>query len=123
MIPFLAVAMAAAPAPGGLLELAAGMALDAVRRDEVVIRRAEAAAAEADRAIARAVGILPNSSVTFVVGPSPEAHGTILQSRNTNRSLLGLAPFERIDITLVQPLWTWGQLSSAKQAGEAGVRA
>ncbi len=123
MIPLFAVAMAAAPAPCGPLDLPTAMALAAVRSDEVVIRRAEAAAAEADRAIARAVGILPNSSVTFVVGPSPEAHGTILQSRNTNRSLLGLAPFERIDITLVQPLWTWGQLSSAKQAGEAGVRA
>src|SRR5258707_1961727 len=123
MIPLFAVAMAAAPAPCGPLDLPTAMALAAVRSDEVVIRRAEAAAAEADRAIARAVGILPNSSVTFVVGPSPEAHGTILQSRNTNRSLLGLAPFERIDIPLVEPRWTWGQLSSAKQAGEAGVRA
>jgi outer membrane protein TolC len=122
MIPLFAVALAAAPAPCGPLDLPTAMALAAVRSDEVAIKRAEVAAAEADRAIARAVGILPNSSATFVVGPSPEAHGTILESRNTNRSLLGLAPFERIDITLVQPVWTWGQLSSAKKASEAGVR-
>src|SRR5262249_26644547 len=41
----------------------------------------------------------------------------------SNRRILGLAPFERIDITLVQPLWTWGQLSSTKKAAEAGIRA
>jgi outer membrane protein TolC len=123
MIPLLAVAMAAAPAPCGPLDLPTAMALAAVRSDEVAILRAEVAGAEADRAIARAVGILPNSSATFVVGPSPEAHGTILESRNTNRTLGGLAPFERVDITLVQPLWTWGQVGAAKKASEAGVRA
>jgi len=123
MIPLFAVAMAAAPAPCGPLDLPTAMALAATRSDEVAIRRAEVAAGEADLAIARAVGILPLSSATFVVGPAPEAHGTITKSTNTNRSLNGLAPFERIDITLVQPLWTWGQISSTKQAAAAGVRA
>jgi outer membrane protein TolC len=123
MIQLFAVAMAAAPAPCGPLDLPTAIALAAARSDEVAVRRAEVVAAEADRAIARAVGILPGSSATVVVGPSPEAHGNILVSDQSNRRIVGLAPFERIDINLVQPLWTWGQLSSTKQAGEAGVRA
>src|SRR5262249_42834224 len=123
MISFIAVAMAAAPAPCGPLDLPTAMALAAARSDEVALRRAEVATAEADLAIARAIEILPVATATFVVGPSPEAHGTILESRQTNRKLGGLGVFDRIDVTAAQPLWAWGQTGSAKRAAEAGYRA
>jgi len=123
MIPFIAVAMAAAPAPCGPLDLPTTMALAAARSDEVALSRAEVATAEAVLAIARAIGILPMSTATLLVGPSPEAHGTVVESDNSNRHIAGLGIFSRVDVTLVQPLYTWGQISSGKRAAEAGVRA
>ena len=122
MIPFIAVAMAAAPAPCGPLDLPTTMALAAARSDEVALSRAEVATAEAVRAIARAIGILPMSTATLLVGPSPEAHGTVVESENSNRKIAGLGVFTRVDVTLVQPLY-WGQISSGKRAAEAGVQA
>ncbi len=115
------VVLAAAPSCGPL-DLPTSMALAAVRSDEVAIRHAELVGAQADQAIAKAAGILPLSNATFITGPSPEAHGTILQSDNTNRGLQGLGPFIRAEVNLVQPLWTWGQLSAAKEAAQAGVQ-
>ncbi|MCK6546905.1 TolC family protein [Myxococcota bacterium] len=107
----------------GPLDLEATRALAVARSDEVAIKRAELLAADADRALASAARWLPSASATFTTGPAPEARGTILESDNTNRSLAGLGPFVRVDVTAVQPLWTWGQLDAARNAAEAGVAA
>jgi len=93
------------------------------RSDEVAIKQAAVAGAEADRALARALGIFPVATATVVTGLVPEAHGTIVDSPNRNRSLDGLGPFVRVDVNMVQPLWTWGQISAAKQAAQAGLEA
>ena len=122
MISVLAVALAA-PLPCGPLDLPSALSLVSARSDEVAIKQAAVAGAEADRALARAAGILPVATATIVTGPVPEAHGTQLESKNSNRSLAGLGPFGRIDLNVVQPLWTWGQISAAKQAAQAGVEA
>jgi outer membrane protein TolC len=104
------------------LDLPTVLSLVSSRSDEVAIKQAEVVGAQADRAIARAAAYLPGSTATLVAGPSPEARGNILESRNSNRTLTGLVPFGRIDVNLVQPLYTWGQLSAAKDAAAAGVR-
>lgn len=108
----------------GPLDLPTALALAATRSDEVAIKQAELLGAQADQAIAKAAGILPLSTATFLLGPSPEAHGTYLQAEPgfTNRRILGLGPFVRFDLSLVQPLYTWGQLSAAKDAAQAGVQ-
>lgn len=107
----------------GPLDLTALQALAEVRSDEIHIRQADLLAAQADVAVARVAGILPLSSITVLAGPVPEAHGNILNSIQTNRSLRGFGPFGRVDVNLVQPLWTWGQLDAARDAADAGVRA
>src|SRR5262245_10076450 len=117
------VVLAAAPSCGPL-DLQTALALAATRSDEVAIKQAELLGAQADLAIAKAAGILPLSSATFIVGPAPEAHGSYLDQNTgyTNRSIKDLGPFIRFDLNLVQPLWTWGQLTAAKDAAQAGVQ-
>jgi len=116
------VVLAAAPACGPL-DLPTAMSLAAVRSDELAIKHAEVLGAQADEAIARAAGILPGATATLIGGVVPEARGNILFSENSNRTLLrGLGPFGRIDVNVIQPIYTWGQLSAAKEAAQAGVQ-
>jgi outer membrane protein TolC len=122
MTPVLALVLAA-PLPCGPLDLPTALALATVRSDEVAIKQAEFLAAEADRSLAKAARIIPVATVTLVGGPVPAAHGTVQDSQNSNRSLDGLGPFGRIDINVVQPIWTWGLLNAAREAADAGARA
>jgi multidrug efflux system outer membrane protein len=121
----IAVAMAADPC--GPLDLNTALGLAANRSDEVAIKQADVATAEVDVALSRAIAILPMSSAQLLVGPDPAAHGDVTtvtsMAGNTNRSLNNLGVFERIDIQAVQPIWTWGQLSGARDAARAGLRA
>jgi outer membrane protein TolC len=112
---------AAAPCGPLDLETAVGLALE--RSDELRIQRAEAAVAGADQALARALRVVPEAQATVVVGPAPAARGTITSSPDSNRSLNGLAPFARLDLQVVQPLYTWGRLDAASAAAAAGQRA
>jgi outer membrane protein TolC len=127
----------AAPACGPLGPDEA-LALAARNGDEVAIRNAELAAAEADLHIAQAARFFPIASATVLGGLSPEAHsrgplrdangvpvpGTeILNPNTTNRSLRGLSPFVRTDVNVIQPLYTWGRLDAAHDAATAGVKA
>jgi outer membrane protein TolC len=107
----------------GPLDLPALEALALVRSDEVRIKEADVLAAEADRAIASAARWFPAATATLILGPSQSAHGNVLLSENSNRNFTDLGAFGRIDVSVVQPLWTWGQLSSARDAAEAGVKA
>ncbi len=122
MIGVLFAALVAAPLPCGPLDLPTALSLASARSDEVAIKNGELLAAEADRAIARAAGILPSATATFVMGLVPAAHGNIVESSNSNRGLQEAGLFGRLDVNLVQPLWTWGQLTAAKNAAQAGVR-
>lgn len=123
----------AAPACGPLdLQMAQAAAL--ARSDEVNIKRAEAAAAEADKAIAIAIRFLPDLNATVGAGVVPGAKllpgadpvdiTQIDQGQSSNgRNLAHLGPFFRIDVTGTQPLWTWGRLEALPDAAEAGIRA
>jgi outer membrane protein TolC len=62
--------------------------------------------------------------VTVIGGPAPDAHGNVTSfTGQDNRTITQLGPFVRTDASAVQPLWTWGQLSSARDAARAGVSA
>jgi len=118
-----AFALAALPACGAL-DLDATLSLAAVRSDEVAIRRAELAAAKADVALAAALRIVPEANATVLLGPAPAAHGNVVQSPNSNRNpFRDVAPFERVEVNVVQPLFTWGRLDAASEAARAGARA
>src|SRR5438067_1426937 len=73
----------------------------------------------------KAVSYLPSASATLITGPVPAAHGNVVNydPSTTNRKLNGLGPFGRIDISGVQPIWTWGQLTAARDAANAGFTA
>ncbi len=114
--------LVAAPACGPL-DLDGAMALAARNADEVAIQRAELSAAQADLAIARAARVLPIATLTALGGPVPEAHGNVIESKDSNRSLSGLGPFVRMDVQLTQPIFTWGRLDAARDAATAGVKA
>jgi outer membrane protein len=119
----LAAVLAASPQCGPL-DLDTALALASANGDEVAIRRAELAAAESDLALARAVRFFPIASATVLAGPVPEARGTIAQPvAGSSRSLAGLGPFGRVDVNVVQPLFTWGRLDAAQAAAKAGIEA
>lgn len=119
---FTAFIITALPACGPL-DLDTALSLAAARSDEVAVREAEVAAAEVDVALARALRIVPSASATLLLGPTPEAHGNVVQSDSSSRSLAGLGPFGRVDLAVVQPLFTWGRLDAASEAARAGVKA
>lgn len=121
--PLILAWMLAATPTCGPLDLETALALAAQRSDEVAIKRSELAAAEADLAIARAARWLPMSSATLLTGPVPEAHGSVTDPRTSSRTLEGIGPFGRIDISVVQPVFTWGRLGAARDAANAGVDA
>ena len=119
----------------GPLDLQTALALALARSDEVGIKRSEAAAAEADKAVALAVWFLPEFYANVPVGVVPgaalktQADGT--KDRNnisaiesgSNRGLTDLGAFVRVEVNALQPLWTWGRLKAARDAAEAGAQA
>jgi outer membrane protein, multidrug efflux system len=120
----------AAPACGPL-DLQTAQALALARSDEVNIKRSEAAAAEADKAVATAIRFLPEFSANIPLGIVP---GARLQDPNngnditavksgSNRGVTDLGPFFRVEINALQPLWTWGRVDAANDAAAAGARA
>ena len=137
----LAAAAAAAPICGGPLDLDRALGLAAGRSDEVAIKQAEVTSAEADAALARALRILPMATLTAVVGPSPSAQavagaeglpgGVLGNPRREDQTsniwdwdrIKGLRPFTRVEVQLIQPIYTWGRLDAARDAAAAGLRA
>ena len=67
-----------------------------------------------------AARFLPQFEVRSVIGPSPEARGDALigETRLSQMSI-----FTQTEATLVQPLFTFGQLAGAKSAAMAGIAA
>ena len=110
--------------PCGPLDLRTALDLAARRSDEVAIKQAEAATADVDVALAKAIAFLPQSSLQFVFGPSPGATGSVTDVLSgSSVGLTNVGAFGRIDAQLLQPLWTWGQLTGARDAAKAGLRA
>jgi len=82
-------------------------------------RGAEVAMAKKDQADAARY---PQIELTAVLGPSPRARGTVVDSPDRKDSLTINNVFEIVEMTLVQPLYTFGKISSFREAADAGVR-
>ena len=82
-------------------------------------RGAEVAMAKRDQADAARY---PQIELTAVVGPSPRARGTVVDSPDRKDSPTVNNVFEIVEMTLVQPLYTFGKISSFREAADAGVR-
>ncbi|PWB81671.1 MAG: TolC family protein [Candidatus Methylomirabilota bacterium] len=83
-------------------------------------RGAEAAMAKKDQADA---GRFPQIEVTGIVGPSPRARGTVeggSPDRKDHPHVTNV--FERVELQLVQPLYTFGKLTGFREAAEEGVK-
>lgn len=84
-------------------------------------------AAEADLQIAEnrlrqvyAARFLPGLDFTWTVGPSPEARGDALTGVSNWRRM---SVFTRTELSLVQPLFTFGKLKAAVEAASGGIGA
>ncbi|MDE2179951.1 MAG: TolC family protein [candidate division NC10 bacterium] len=83
-------------------------------------RGAEAAMAKKDQADA---GRLPQIEVVGIVGPSSRARGTVeggSPDRKDKPTVDNV--FERVEMKLVQPLYTFGKLTGFREAAEEGVK-
>ncbi len=63
----------------------------------------------------------PNIDLDFKTGLVPQAKGDIFESPDTNEDLDNLGIFWRFDLDIVQPISTFGKISSARAAAEEGV--
>ncbi len=65
----------------------------------------------------------PDLRLSFRTGAVPQARGDIFSSPDTANGLRGWGPFYKVDVALVQPIYTFGKISSALQAARHGVAA
>ncbi len=83
-------------------------------------RGAEVALAKKDQADA---GRLPQIELTAVVGPSPRARGTIEGGSPDRKDTPVISNvFERIEMRLVQPLYTFGKITGYREAAAEGLK-
>ncbi len=90
------------------------------------VRRLDLAEARSDQAAhAR---YLPSLTLGQVIGPIPDARGSYtsggaLISPDTSFAFSNLGLFTQVDFELIQPIWTFGKLSSLTTAARFGVEA
>lgn len=82
-------------------------------------RGAEVAMAKKDQADA---GRFPQIEVTAIVGPSSRARGDAASSPDRKDDPTVNNVFERVEMKLVQPLYTFGKLTGFRSAAEEGVK-
>ena len=82
-------------------------------------RGAEVALAKKDQADAAR---FPQIELTAVVGPSPRARGTVVDSPDRKDHPIVTNVFERVEMTLVQPLYTFGKITGFREAAAEGVK-
>jgi outer membrane protein TolC len=92
---------------------------------EMAAKRSEAKSARTDLAQAKA-GYYPQLDSTLVAGPvndadRPEVSGNRIIDPSPSRWHIGV--FGKLDLTLAQPLYTFGKLSNRRDAAASGVAA
>ncbi|MEC7843566.1 MAG: TolC family protein [Candidatus Latescibacterota bacterium] len=70
---------------------------------------------------ARAGSLLPRLRLNSIAGLVPDAKGDIFNPPSDTTGIRGLGPFNQSELEFVQPLYTFGQLSSLRRAAKAGV--
>jgi len=115
----------------GPLDLATAQALAIARSDEVAIRKSEVLAAEADVAVAKSINFVPDFNLLFLGGVVPGAKLVSGASPNditaiaagSNRGLTDVGVFGRVEVNVVQPIYTFGRIGAAGDAARAGLGA
>ena len=64
----------------------------------------------------------PSIDFLFKTGLVPEAKGDLFESPDTNEDLDNLGIFWRFDLDIIQPISTFGKISSVRAAAEEGVK-
>jgi outer membrane protein TolC len=130
LVLLLASVLAADGARCGPLDLSTAQALVIARSDEVAIQKAQVLAAQADVAVANSLAFVPQFDLTFLTGVVPGARlaadaGTNIAPviSGSNRGLSNLGIFGRVEVNVVQPLYTFGRLTDARDAANAGLSA
>ena len=72
---------------------------------------------------AQALRILPEVTLNLGGGLVPEARGTVVSSPDTSSKLEDLGPYYRLELKLVQPLWTFGRLDATENLAREGLAA
>lgn len=70
---------------------------------------------------AAALRILPEVKLELAGGLVPEARGTVVSSADSSSDLDSLGPFYRLELKLVQPLWTFGRLDATSALAREGL--
>jgi outer membrane protein TolC len=63
---------------------------------------------------AQSLRVLPEVTLNVETGLVPEARGTVVYSPDSSGSLDDLGPFYRVELKLVQPLWTFGKIDATE---------
>ena len=63
----------------------------------------------------------PKLTFLGMVGPAPKARGDHIDSPDSVTELHGVTDFERIDINMIQPLYTFGKISNRIKAATHGI--
>lgn len=87
---------------------------------ELDVARWAVASQEADLQTARASSFLPEFTATNQFGFARRARGDVLESPDTVDTR-AFGPFNRVEIQLVQPLFTWGKITSGIEAATHAV--
>jgi hypothetical protein len=127
----LASVLAVDSAHCGPLDLATAQALVIARSDEVAIQEARVLAAKTDVAVATSLAFVPEFGLLFLTGVVPGARLAADAGPNditpiaqgSNRGLTDLGFFGRVEVNVIQPLYTFGRLSSARAAARDGLSA
>ena len=79
------------------------------------VRQAESKEGEAK------AGELPRMEVLDIFGAVPEARGDVLNSPDKTTDIGGLGPFNRVEVNITQPIYTFGMLNSYIEAAQHGL--
>lgn len=69
----------------------------------------------------KSMSLLPEFSLDGQFGAVPEARGDIFYSPDRQSDLTGWGPFFKFNLKIAQPLFTFGRISSARQAARGAV--
>jgi outer membrane protein len=70
---------------------------------------------------ARAASLLPRLRLESIAGFVPDAKGDVFNPPSDTTGIRGVGPFNQSELEIVQPLYTFGLLSSLRRAAKAGV--
>jgi len=72
---------------------------------------------------AQALRILPEVTFSLAGGLVPEARGTVVYSPDSTSDPDNLGPYYRLELKLMQPLWTFGRIDAAEALAGEGLAA